>query len=125
MTHRLCAVLIVVGFALTACETTPLHPRPEIPDNPGVTTEIGKPLALVNQVVPEAVERCGFVIDKRQFVDGVVDLEAASADGARISIRLTSVTPEKTHVEVQPTEGHAPEGIMLQMVNFIRDLVWN
>ena len=65
MPHRLRALLrivslLLVGFTLTACETTPKNPRPELPDNPGVTTEISKPLAVVNQAVPKALERCGY-----------------------------------------------------------------
>jgi len=124
MTHRLCALLIVAGVMLTACETTPRNPRASVPDNPGITTEIGKPLASVNQVVPEALKRCGFVIDKRQFVDGVVNLEATTTSGMRVHIRLSSLTPERTHLEVRP-EGDESEGIMLQMVNSIRNLVWH
>lgn len=129
MTHRLCSHLMVVGlflvgFTLTACETTPLNPREELPDNPGVATEISKPLAVVNQAMPEALERCGYVIDSRQFVDGVVELEAAAEDGTRVSIRLKSTLPETTRVEVLPAAGHPAEGVMLQMVSVIRDVVW-
>lgn len=123
MTHRLCTLLTALGLLLTACETTPLRQRADVPDNPGVTTEIGKPLAAVNLVVPEALERCGFVIDKREFVDGIVDLEAASGTGMRVSIRLSPINAQKTLVVVRPRDDE-PEGLMLQMVNFIRDLVW-
>jgi len=123
MTHRLCALLLAAGITLTACETTPLHARAKGPNNPGVSTEIGKPLASVNQVVPAALERCGFIIDKRQFIDGIVNLEAATRSGMRIHIQLSSLAPDKTHIEIRP-EDDEPEGIMLQVVNLIRDLVW-
>ena len=123
MSHRLCLFLFVAGITLTACETTPLHPRAKGPNNPGVSTEIGKPLASVNQVVPIALERCGFLIDKRQFVDGIVNLEAGTSSGIRVHIQLSSLAPDRTHVEIRP-EGDAPEGVMLQMVNLMRDLVW-
>ncbi len=121
-TRLLACALLLLAAACASPDTA--SPGGEHVDNPGVTTEIAKPLASVNLVVPAALESCGLTIDKREFVDGVVKLEAVNAEGQRVYLQLSPVEQVKTFVEVRPA-GDAPEGLMLQMVNAIRQRVWS
>ena len=124
-THSLLTVLLAASFALPclSCETTPLNPPMAVPKNEGVQTEIGKPLATVNQKAAAALESAGFLIDRRDYENGVVLLEAADAHGQRVQMRLSPVQRTSTHVSVRPLDDVA-EGVLLQIISDLRDRVW-
>ena len=126
---RLSTCLLLAGalsclILPVACVTTPVEPERAAPESHPLGTEIHKPLATVNAVVPAALESCGLAIDKREFDNGVVTLESLSQSGQRIRVRLTPKTPETTHVLVESDDESTPEGLIVQILKAIRDRVW-
>ncbi len=125
-TYSMATVLLAVAFALpcASCETTPVNAPLSVPKNEGVQTEIGKPLAAVNQVAAAALESAGFLIDRRDYQNGVVLLEAANAYGQRVQVRMSPMQQTRTHISVRPLDDVA-EGVLLQIISAVRERVWN
>jgi hypothetical protein len=129
-TRDLRSTCVLLACALTcllpvACVTTPLDPRQSAAESQQLGTDIHKPLATVNAVVPAALESCGLAIDKRKFDNGVVTLESLSESGQRIRVRLSPVTQQTTHVLVESDDEETPEGLIVQILKAIRDRVWS
>jgi len=126
---RLSTCLLLAGalsFLLlpVACQTTPAEPNRAAAESKPLGTDIHKPLATVNAVVPAALESCGLAIDKRDFNNGVVTLESLSQSGQRIRVQLSSKTQQTTHVLVESEDKSTPEGLIVQIIKAIRDRVW-
>ena len=84
--ERLSTCLLLAGVLSclllpVACQSTPAEPERAAPESQPLGTEIHKPLATVNAVVPAALESCGLAIDKRDFDNGVVTLDGCASPG--------------------------------------------
>ena len=109
--------LIGPGCAASGSDDGPSHQQQLVP------SEIRKPLAKVAAELPRAIEACGLTMENHEFVNGVVTLVGVDAKGRRLQVRLSSMGPDVTRIEIKSLEGYQ-EGLSLQVMNALRTRVW-